>query len=120
LPGNLRESYIPVRGYQTEREDFLYDNPDGVRLNGYVGWYEMKTLLIALLLVSSSAIANGGLQEQGQFGNMFDQQHDIYDYYEQHRQEMEQRAYQREQQLRQQFQHERQLRELQRLGQGDK
>jgi len=25
-------------------------------LNGYVGWYEMKTLLIALLLVSSSIL----------------------------------------------------------------
>ena len=87
-------------------------------MNGYVGWYEMKDLFIALLLVSSSAIANGGLQGLGQFGNMLDQQHDIYDYYEQHRQEMEQRAYQREQQLRQQFQHEQQLRELQRLGSG--
>ena len=83
-------------------------------MNGYVGWYEMKALFIALLLVSSSAIANGGLQGLGQFGNMFDQQHDIYDYYEQHRQEMEQKAYQREQQLRQQIQHEQHMRELQR------
>jgi len=39
----------------------------------------MKDLFIALLLVSSSAIANGGLQGLGQFGNMLDQQHDIYE-----------------------------------------
>ena len=38
------------------RADFLYDNSDGVWLNGYVGWYEMKTLLIALLLVLGSIL----------------------------------------------------------------
>jgi len=84
-------------------------------LNGYVGWYEMKTLLIALLLVSSSAIANGGLQGLGQFGNMFDQQHDIYDYYEQHRQEMEQRAEQRRQELIEGARHEQHMRQLEGL-----